>query len=401
MRRTHRKSRYGCKECKQRHIRCDENRPSCANCSKSVHQCSYTSTSVNSVLVSRSPVVSKRQAQERGSNPSTPSSSEGTVDNPRDDQDQQPPEHMLDGEVYSLHHIQLLLHFQNEIPKTLGLSSDIFDLIVENAIRTPYLMDQVLATSAAHKSTIQGDKRQFYLHEATRLQTRALALFNQCNQENSLLSDKINVCVFLFSSLLGHHALFNALSLRAELSSVLDEFTRCLKIHRGVCALAAQSWPEIQSQLGPEIFKYSALVIGEGDNGTKGSECSALVDLIVNGELSGPLQEACSNAVSILQSIFDALGNPQSSKSRRLNLVQQWPVRIPTEYINALSQRRPEALIILAYYAVMLHGARDYWAFGDSGAFLIQSITGYLGSYWASWLAWPNDRCRDREQNIN
>ncbi|KAI1748036.1 hypothetical protein F4782DRAFT_518919 [Xylaria castorea] len=40
-RRSARKSRYGCQECKQRHVKCDETRPSCANCLIRKSPCSF------------------------------------------------------------------------------------------------------------------------------------------------------------------------------------------------------------------------------------------------------------------------------------------------------------------------------------------------------------------------
>ncbi|RDL36205.1 Uncharacterized protein BP5553_06817 [Venustampulla echinocandica] len=41
LRRTHRKSRTGCKTCRSRHIRCDEKTPICRNCERSGRQCQY------------------------------------------------------------------------------------------------------------------------------------------------------------------------------------------------------------------------------------------------------------------------------------------------------------------------------------------------------------------------
>lgn len=40
-RRSHTKSRKGCKTCKRRHIRCDESYPQCRNCSKHQVRCDY------------------------------------------------------------------------------------------------------------------------------------------------------------------------------------------------------------------------------------------------------------------------------------------------------------------------------------------------------------------------
>ncbi|KAK1638695.1 hypothetical protein BDP81DRAFT_392133 [Colletotrichum phormii] len=41
LRRQHKKSRKGCTECKRRHMRCDEQRPTCFNCIKADRLCSF------------------------------------------------------------------------------------------------------------------------------------------------------------------------------------------------------------------------------------------------------------------------------------------------------------------------------------------------------------------------
>jgi hypothetical protein len=66
-----------------------------------------------------------------------------------------------------------------------------------------------------------------------------------------------------------------------------------------------------------------------------------------------------------------------------------WPVLISFEFLQMLRQRRPEALVILAHWAVFLHYHRDFWVFGDSGRFLLESTRKYLGTYWDDWMAWP------------
>jgi len=45
-RRSHTKSRKGCKTCKRRHIRCDETFPQCRNCTKHQVRCDYMETVV-------------------------------------------------------------------------------------------------------------------------------------------------------------------------------------------------------------------------------------------------------------------------------------------------------------------------------------------------------------------
>jgi hypothetical protein len=70
--------------------------------------------------------------------------------------------------------------------------------------------------------------------------------------------------------------------------------------------------------------------------------------------------------------------------------ILSWLVIIPDRYINLLSERRPEALIILSHYGALLHLHRDIWTFGDGGMYIISSVRGYLGPSWTNWLRWPD-----------
>ncbi|EHK49339.1 hypothetical protein TRIATDRAFT_297937 [Trichoderma atroviride IMI 206040] len=65
---------------------------------------------------------------------------------------------------------------------------------------------------------------------------------------------------------------------------------------------------------------------------------------------------------------------------------------VSARFGDMVRSRIPEALVILSFYAVLLHRHRSFWVFGDSGRFLIQSISTYLGTKWEQWLLWPNSQ---------
>ncbi|KAK0724868.1 hypothetical protein B0H67DRAFT_598333 [Lasiosphaeris hirsuta] len=318
-RRTHTKSRYGCAECKRRHIKCDESRPICVNCSVGKIRCSFSLTSSPALSL---PMQSRPAPSPSVSRSRSPSSSHdiSSVASPS-------PPH--DGPPQSL----LLRHFENQMGNTMGLSqlesSPMLRLAVDEAFTSPFLMDELLALSAAHKSTLPDTQhRDFYRTEATRLQTRALAQFNMAEAD---VSDDNCVAVFLFSTFIGQHVLFDTFSPHSEqdsLGALLDKFVQCLGLHRGIAAIAGRSWPKLQARMPPE-FGHA-------------------------------------------------------------RFAAEWPVRQSAEYVSLLSQKRPEALVVLAYYSVLLHRARDHWLVGGAGRFLIQAIGEHLGSSWADWLAWPN-----------
>lgn len=50
-----------------------------------------------------------------------------------------------------------------------------------------------------------------------------------------------------------------------------------------------------------------------------------------------------------------------SSKDRDNGMVLNWPISVDQGYIKLLGSRQPMALVILAYYAVILEDIRDSW----------------------------------------
>lgn len=120
-----------------------------------------------------------------------------------------------------------------------------------------------------------------------------------------------------------------------------------------------------------------------------GPELQRLWDLINSARLGQFLTDNYKEAIECLQIVID-MSKSHSEFLRNKSRIGSWPVRVPNEYIDALMARRPEALIILAHYAVLLHENRDSWVFCDSGRFIIQSINAFLGPGWEEWMAFPD-----------
>ncbi|KAF4431771.1 Lysine biosynthesis regulatory protein LYS14 [Colletotrichum fructicola] len=80
-RRSHKKSRNGCTECKRRHIRCDERQPSCANCEVAERACVFPPPKVGKQRRKRGQQrhASQQQGRETITSPTLPDSNEGNV----------------------------------------------------------------------------------------------------------------------------------------------------------------------------------------------------------------------------------------------------------------------------------------------------------------------------------
>lgn len=72
-------------------------------------------------------------------------------------------------------------------------------------------------------------------------------------------------------------------------------------------------------------------------------------------------------------------------------VIDAWSVTLPAEYRDMLKERRPVALVILAYYAVLISLASDVWHLNGWPALLIDRITAVLGTEWSGFLRWPQE----------
>ncbi|KAK0369685.1 Upc2 protein [Colletotrichum limetticola] len=398
----HRKSRLGCKECKERKVKCDESRPICIRCKTAGRNCSYRELvsslptppaqtpahlSTLQALSPQSSVSSSRQLQLPSAVPDPHGATTSLhISELSDD---------FFSERFSLFHFDLLLFFRGALTDFLvSLQSEMgpmMRLTYSEALKAPYLMDQVLAFTAAYRSTVANDEETtaLYLTQATGLQTRAIGHLDigglQVNEDNVM-------ALFCFSLLLGQQTLFEAFAAATSIPTVLDKLVQCLTLHHGIRGIVAEAMGKFHGHMQKVLPHNPAYSMENGTQVLHGNECDSLLQRLNENEMNEQTRGVYIDVVKILQYLFDSV---RSDESRRLIVIQEWPVRVSREYIRLLQQRRPEALVLLSYYAVLLHWAKDYWAVCGSGEFLIRATSDHLGTYWKEWLEWPNEMLKE------
>lgn len=298
------------------------------------------------------------------------------------------PQHLIVDDAINFSHMELLVHITQD--------KDIFNLGAGDAhgsgialglkvaLQEPYLMHELLAFSAQHLAHLHPEKSAYYLHQAMSLQTRAISLFNAAwngvNESNC-------VAVLLFASCLGHQLLAETLRRREDsLDAFLTHYLQCIGMHRGVYAIAKGAWPLLmESELEPVL----SVSQGFTSQTPMGSNCDVLRDLMDNNEALTEIEkEGCHMALHYLQVGFDAaLGNVEMVN--RHQMIHSWPMLVSLEFTSLLQRKQPEVLVILAYYAVLLHYGRSLWQSGDASVYLLNLVTDYLGAGWQKWLEFP------------
>jgi hypothetical protein len=86
----------------------------------------------------------------------------------------------------------------------------------------------------------------------------------------------------------------------------------------------------------------------------------------------------------------------------QLMLLFKWAVLIPDAFHELLTACDPVALIILAhYYAAILCISKlpgGWWFWQEKPAYMIATISQFLGSEWDRWMKWPSEILETQEQ---
>ncbi|KAF9889026.1 hypothetical protein FE257_008003 [Aspergillus nanangensis] len=356
-RKAHRKSRKGCIECKRRHVKCDEKRPICTNCTVSERRCEYAELFRGTFVAGPSPTSASRASTTTTSTSTTTPTPTIVSPSPHP----YPPTFPADPPA-NLLHFSLFHHLYTETIPSLDEGSIAKTLAPELAptiFTTSYLLNEILALSALHKSTTQTcpAQRSLYRHHASQLQTHALTDFNTTTDTGHLtVTAETCVPLFLFACYLAMHMLCDTLVFRDtnDFDAFLDRFVTHLGLYRGVRAITGQSWSLLR-----ESSLRTHLLMTEGrfsrpDPHALGPECQRLMQRIEAARL-GPEITACyRQAVQALQTAISAVGDDGSSTG-----ASSWPVLVGGEYMDLVVARRPEALVVLAHYAVLLHRGRS------------------------------------------
>jgi Fungal specific transcription factor domain len=72
-----------------------------------------------------------------------------------------------------------------------------------------------------------------------------------------------------------------------------------------------------------------------------------------------------------------------------VGVIHAWPIRVPESFIQMVNQQRPEALILLAHYCLLLNKVDHLWWIQGMSRHLLQTIHKALGQEWESWIVWP------------
>lgn len=292
--------------------------------------------------------------------------------------------------------MQLFSHFIYETLPSLEETGSIDNVqaraLMPAVLSEPYTIYQLLALSAMHISYQHPKEANRHLEEARALQIQALCAFN-----NAHIEVKVDNCVSImsFSTLIGLHALAEVVgNANVGAGGALDGFVTYMNLHRGVRAIISQSWRFLgQTSVAPLLEQTTSAIhhAFPSNSQTAVAVADRLSSLLDHADMSEESRQVCSAAASQLTVVYQTepdMAKP-SNQPPGNGLLWVFPINLSSEFTALLSMRKPEALIILAHYAVLLHRRRRVWLVGNVGRILIEEISRFLGTFWRAYLDWP------------
>ena len=99
---------------------------------------------------------------------------------------------------------------------------------------------------------------------------------------------------------------------------------------------------------------------------------------------------AYSLAVSYMSAIYRAIQNLDAHRLVARRIISTGPV-LPKLFAELVEQRRPRALVVLAYIKSMTKYVEDYWFFRGAAEYEVYGIQSILPNEWQWAMAWPID----------
>ncbi|KAL2822418.1 hypothetical protein BJX63DRAFT_376478 [Aspergillus granulosus] len=390
-RRTHRKSRHGCKACKQRRVKCDEARPVCSNCSQREETCEYT-TEASFIWATDEPQQPRTRRRKQPSE-------ESTVDSPGAPSPNAP-FWLLGGfgdrstsptstaaPILDLTQMRLLVNWQNETSQFFSRDTETRNVwqlyLVNEALKWPSLMHGILAVSALQFALSEPATEQpFWLELATAHKGQALHALREGIQKVTPENSK---ALMGLSALVVAYAFGSALTAVSEadkpsLHTLNNVFVLC----RGVQQITNQAYSFLRTSTFAPLFT-------PGD-----PEVEVPVHVRRSLDHLDRLNTECLHAgshdavtytrvISALRSLSaHAYAQPNS-----MTFSAGWAIRVSPEYLQYLQANMPLALVVHAHYCVFLHLARGNVFIQHWGRSVLEDIIQLLDSSWKPHIEWP------------
>ncbi|KAK1992205.1 hypothetical protein LX36DRAFT_588905, partial [Colletotrichum falcatum] len=249
-----------------------------------------------------------------------------------------------------------------------------------------FLLHGILAVSAIHVAHCYPEKRVEYSTISARHQSIALSKFSPVltdmgeKQADAYVLHAI--CIFLL----------NTYSISNPSGPITPkDVAQSFILLQGIQSIIALPFVHRYISNGPLARWLYQGGVEPAITGDYAAKIDALLNLTRNMAPSDDTA-TCQSALESLKITFAGVSTPQ----HRSGLVWRWAVSLPQPFLELISQNHPMALVILMYYAALVHALeRNMWYIVDWGKNVASTLEKAIQEPWKEWIQWPLRCIRD------
>lgn len=304
---------------------------------------------------------------------------------------------------YGLASLELLHHYSTTVCGT--FSTDVLrqevwkGSVVRLGFEDEFLLQGILATSALHLAHIKPDWKR-YLFLASYYQNEGLIKYQHIL--NRPTEYERPQSLFVYACLINLYAFSTRrFEQQTALDDALQTYLGCANLTLGVAALLTRRRDSI---LAGDLSRLMGVYPQRNTLPANSDDISILVPstvddcrphLIFLSEICNT--EPCiSNRYIYLQLIEELKKNFHYMGASIINediqplaVALLWIGNNSEEYQALLRGKESLAIVILAYYAVLLHQVDFFWCFQGWGRYLVEAVAQELDESYGELLAWP------------
>ncbi|KAG9566893.1 hypothetical protein KCU71_g4183, partial [Aureobasidium melanogenum] len=318
-RKAHHKSRNGCNQCKKRHVKCDEVRPTCGNCVKRDATCSFSL------------------------NEQTPSTGHEDRDTPPNVVDTQ---HKI---LSRAEEMDLMHFFITTTIKTVCHDPKDWHMWEHNipqlAFQSEYLLDILLALACVHRSKLHPLNAKFWVRCAIEYQNRALPVFYKVLGD---VNDETCHAAFAFSFV----TTMVEISIPHPDMDPIEQLVGLRNYFRGTAMLYLTMLEPLKYGPMTPFFKPKTIT-WEYDAEIRRSfhaRITALYDVVAGS----PDEKTYNETIALLLRLF--YDSPFA--------VMAFSLLVGPDFFHLVCQREPLAVLIYIHCGVLFTNINEWWCDG-------------------------------------
>lgn len=261
-------------------------------------------------------------------------------------------------------------------------------IILDIAIKHPFLLHGILALSTFHLGITDPALHDAYIAHSHRILAQGMEGFNAV-AANGAGFDETNIMgAFIFANVAGLCKFAHLFStMHDSVAQFIDRFIDTIAMLRGVNIVLGPWWPLI---VNSALFKALNPPVGIDQqtdvDATETPELSKARAIVSHADFDIETKRVCEKVVTQLQIMYNEYSQSELETEKPQFPESVWFIRLPTEFHALLLKKQPEALIIVAHVAPLLHHRRKHWIVRNAGEVLVNGISDFLGPAWSTWL---------------